>query len=393
MQWKTYLSAMVITSLLVSTPFAGAKPYTPLDDSAVLERLPEKLDPSLAELKRMRAALRANPTDLDTAARVARRSIEAARDSGDPRFLGQAQAALAAWWTAADPPPQALLLRATVKQSQHDFSGSLIDLDRLLAVRAADGQALLTRATIFTVQGRYADAKRDCAKLFRLTTGLVTTACVAGASSLNGEAASAYRGLVEALGRPGETAGTRAWALTLAGEIAARRSDSLAAEAHFREALALDPRDAYLRGAYADFLLDEHRAPEVLPLLVDLTANDSLLLRLALAEQAIPERHADYMSHQQDLANRFAAARRRGDTLHQREEARFRLEVTKDVPAALALAKANWSVQRESADLRILAAAARASGDTGAMKTVKDWIATTRIEDAAVIALVDGASR
>ena len=127
-------------------------------------------------------------------------AIEAARETGDPRFLGQAQAALAPWWTAADPPPAALLLRATVKQSQHDFSGALADLDRLLAARAGDGQALLTRATILTVQGRYADAQRDCAKLLRLASGLVTTACFAGAASLNGDAAGAYR-------RPGAGAG------------------------------------------------------------------------------------------------------------------------------------------------------------------------------------------
>src|SRR5262249_35444043 len=154
-------------------------PFIPADDSQVLERLPEKLDPSLAELKRLRVALAQRPEDLALATRLARRAIEAAREAGDPRYLGQAQAALAPWWNLGDPPPAALLLRATVKQSTHDFTGALADLDRLIAQRPADGQALLTRATVLTVQGRYNDARADCARIARLTIPLVTSACAA----------------------------------------------------------------------------------------------------------------------------------------------------------------------------------------------------------------------
>ena len=385
--WK-WMAVAIVTAVAINGG-ALAAPYTPADDGVVLERLPEALDPALAELKRMRAALRANPNDLDHAARLARRCIEAARETGDPRFLGQAQAALAPWWAAADPPPPALLLRATIKQSQHDFSGALADLDRLLAVRAGDGQALLTRATILTVLGRYADSQRDCAKLVRLASGLVTTTCLAGASSLNGDAAGAYRGLVQALARAGDTAGTRAWALTLAAEIAARRGEAGAADIHFREALALDPRDAYLVAAYADFLLGQARAREAASLLADSAKNDALLLRLALAERSLPDKRGEFADHRRELADRFAAARRRGDTVHLREEARFRLDVENDIPAALVLAKANWNVQREPADLRILAAAARASGENDARRTVTDWLASTRLEDVAVVALAE----
>jgi predicted Zn-dependent protease len=388
--WKWGAALAAAVSMMGA---AVATPYLPADDRVVLERLPEKLDPALGELKRMRLALKANPSNLDIALRVARRSIEAARETGDPRFLGQAQAALAPWWAAADPPAAALLLRATVRQSQHDFAGALADLDRLLAARPGDGQALLTRATILTVQGRYADAQRDCARLMRLASGLVTTACLASASSLHGDAAGAYRGLTQALQRAGDAADAREWALTLAAEIAWRRGDATAAEAHFREALALDSRDGYLLGAYADFLLDRNRAHEVLTLLAGGTRNDALLLRLALAEKALPERHSEFAVHRQQLADRFAAARQRGDTLHLREEARFRLDIEDDPPAAVALALANWNVQREPADLRILAATARASGNGEAGRIVTAWLASTRIEDAAVLALAGGPSQ
>src|SRR6476659_3468090 len=157
---------MAIAAALVLVPAGlAAKPSLPESDSVVLERLPEKGDPALAQLKRMRAVLMSNPRDLDIAVPVVRKALEAARTLGDPRFLGQAQAALAPWWKGDDVPPAALLLRATLKQSQHDFAGSLADLDRLLDAHPALAQARLTRATVLGVVGRYADARRDCARL------------------------------------------------------------------------------------------------------------------------------------------------------------------------------------------------------------------------------------
>jgi predicted Zn-dependent protease len=379
--------AIALVAFSVCAGDAASKPYVPQDDAAVLERLPERGDAALRDLKRMRAALAATPRDLDYAAAVAQRAIEAARETGDPRFLGQAQAALRPWWTAADPPARALLLRATVKQSQHDFEGALADLDRILAQEPANGQALLTRATVLTVTGEYGKARRDCARLARLASPLVVTACLASPSSLTGEAPSAYRALVSALARSGEDPAVQLWGLTLAAEIAARRGDAAGAERHFRNALAFDARDPYLRGAYADFLLDQGRPRDVLPLVRDDLQNDALLLRLALAEQALPEVRAAFEAHRQELAARFDAARARGDALHRREEARFRLALADDPRGALALARDNWAVQREAADLRILAAAAHAAGDRDARQIVDAWIAANRLEDAALVVL------
>ncbi len=379
--------AWLLLTLLLGAP-AFAKPYLPTDDGAVLERLPEKTDPSLRDVKRLRAALDRNPGDLTLAVRLARCAIEAGRETGDPRFFGQAQAALASWWKQPDPPAQALLLRATLKQSTHDFPGALADLDRLIAANPRDGQALLTRATVLTVQGRYAEARADCARIARLTVPLVTIACDAAPASVSGDAASAYRALTGALAARAADAGLAEWAQTLAGEIAQRRGDATAAEAHFRAALALDPRDPYLLGAYADFLLDRDRPAEVVPLLKDYTRNDNLLLRLALAEARLPELGSSFAAHRTDLEDRFDAARRRGDTLHRREEARFALEIAKNSARALALARENWNVQRESADLRILLSAAKAAGDTAALREAGDWVRAHRLEDAAVAALL-----
>jgi hypothetical protein len=169
----------------------------------VLEHLPEKNDLALAQLKRMRVTLMTNPRNLNLAISVVRRALEAGRRLGDPRFFGQAQAALAPWWSGEDVPPTALLLRATLKQSQHDFEGSLADLDRLLAAEPALAQARLTRATVLSVRGRYADARHDCEQLKGYVAPIVVIGCDATPASLTGNAAGAYGALVQVLARVG----------------------------------------------------------------------------------------------------------------------------------------------------------------------------------------------
>lgn len=388
---KTRLVTLLIAAIAcVAIGTASAIPFVPSGDDVVLERLPEKGDPALRELKRMRAVLGVAPRNLEVAAAVARRAIEAARATGDPRFLGQAQAALSPWWAAPEAPAVVVLLRATIRQSQHDFTGALADLDRLLTANPRAAQARLTRATVLTVVGRYAEAQADCNELAAIAAPLVVAGCRAPPASLSGDAERAYAELLRVLAKPGTDAATVEWALTLAAEIAQRRGDAVAAEQHYRAALALDPNDAYLKGAYADFLLDGGRPREVLPLVADDIKNDALLLRLLLAEQQLPDRRDAFAAHRADMAARFDAARRRGDSLHRREEARFRLAVERDVPGALSLARDNWNVQREPADLRILVDAARAADDAPTLRLATDWIAKTRLEDKAVTAALAG---
>jgi len=348
--------AVLLVGTLLAAPVLAA-PAIPVSDDVVLERLPESRDPSIATLKKMRALVRAAPQDLRVATLYARRAVDASRATGDPRYLGQAQAALQPWWSADDPPSPALLLRATIKQSLHDFDGALADLDRLLARAPDDAQARLTRATVRAVVGRAVEARADCDRLDRAVPALVAAACRASAD------ASTWRALDAALAADTTSpAGIRTWALTIAGEMAARRGDAVGADARFREALALDPNDAYLAGAYADFLIDAGRHAEAARLLDNRTRHDALLLRLVIAERQLPERRERYEADRAELAARFDATRRRGDSVHRREEARYALEVEDDPARALTLARANFAMQKEPADARLLADAARAAG-------------------------------
>ena len=374
--------APLLLALLAAFHGASAEPYMPASGAQVLERLPARLDPVQRELAGMRAALATNPADLGRATALAQRYIEQARRDGDPRYLGYAQAALKPWWRQPRDaaPAEVLVLRATLAQSTHDFGAALADLDEVLRRDGANAQAWLTRATIQLVTGDYPGARASCARLLGRAPDLVLQTCLASVGSVSGQARASYDNLERILAaRPDAAVPLRAWAATLLAEMAERLGEHGAAETHFRAALKADPDDSYLQAAYADFLLQRGRAPEAARLLESHTANDALLLRHAIALQAMGSPQA--AQQRAVLRARFEAARRRGDTVHRREEARFALDLAGDPREAVRLAKLNWAVQKEPADLRILAQAAAASGDADAARLVRDWLRHSRIED------------
>ena len=367
---------------------ARAAPFLPANDDVVLERLPDAGEGQSRALQARHRALAADPRNLDLALTVARADLDRARALGDPRYLGRAQAALAPWPAAAGAPPETMLLRAIILQSNHDFAGALAALDQVLRQHAANGQAWLTRAAIHQAQAEYHAALADCGQVAGLVLGLVPDVCTASAMSLTGHAPLALRAVQLSL-QTNATEAARApsvamWALTLAAETADRLGDP-AAEAWFGRAMALDANDPYLLGAWSDWLLDHGRADEVRTLLAGKTRIDPLLLRLALAEQALGD--PAEAGHVADLAARFEASRLRGDSVHRREEARFQLALLNRPAPALALARANWDVQREPADARILLEASLAARQPEAAGPVLAWLKGNAVQDARLTAL------
>lgn len=362
-----------------------AAPYIPAKGSDVIERLPQRADPVQQELRRLRAQLAANPNNLDVATAVARKHIATARSETDPRYFGYAQAALAPWWSMPAPPPEVRLLRATLLQSTHHFPEAMHDLDAIVAADPQNPQAWLTRATVQTVRGDYDAATKSCARLSSLTSQLISNTCIASIGAMTGRAKPSEALLDMTLRRETDAEpDMQVWVLTLLGEMAERRGDAMAAEERYKRALALAPRDSYLLGAYADFLLDQKRAAEVVALVKDQTRIDGLLLRYALALRQVPGSEARLRAADAELAARFGAATQRGDTVHQREQARYELHVRGDSKAALALALKNWDVQKESADMRVLLEAALAARDSKAAANVLAWVARHAVEDVAV---------
>lgn len=379
--------------LLVMTAMTHAMPYIPQSGAEVLERLPRRNDPAQSEIQRLRTALAARPDDLRVALALSKRYIDMWRNGGDPRYLGYAQAALTPWWTMPRPPLEVQVMRATLLQSTHHFSAALADLDAVLAADPGNAQAWLTRATILQVVGDYAQAAQSCKGLAEHAPALVSVTCAATVASLRGHAANSYRRLDAALAaNPQESADLQLWVLTILGEMAVRLGNTQAAQAHFQKALALGIPDNYLLAAYADFLLDQQRPAQVINLLKDKTQTDALLLRYAIALKATGS--GDFARYRDMLAQRFKAAQLRGDTTHQREQARFELDIMEN-PAALTIAQQNWQVQKEPADTMLLLRAAAAANNPGAAGPVLAWLQQTGLEDqrmAPLIARLKGAS-
>jgi hypothetical protein len=168
------------------------------------------------------------------------------------------------------------------------------------------------------------------------------------------------------------------WVLTRLAETEDRLGHHAEAEAAYVRAQALGLTDGYLLAAHADFLLDRGRPAEVLTLLRGKERSDLLLLRLAIAAKALNAPEAAGWAA--DLTARFDAARLRGDTVHQKEEARFALAVLGDAKRALPLASANFVVQLEPADARTLLEAALAAKQPAAAAPALKWLDASGIE-------------
>ena len=363
---------------------AAAAPYRPQADSQVLATvLARASDPRAQELLALRAAWRAAPQDLDRAVALAQRYFEQVAAEGDPRYIGYAQAALQPWWDLTAPPVPVRVLRAMLLQFDHRFESALADLAAALQAQPDNGAAWSWQTAILMVRADYDAARLSCAGLAPLATPLVAVACRAQVDAVTGHAAQAAATLRSALQLvPAASADERLWALTRLAETEERRGEFAAAEKAFNDALNLGVPDVYLQAAFADFLLDRGRAAEVLLLLAEGRRADVLLLRLALAAKTAKSPQAPALAA--ELAARFDAARQRGDTSHRKEESRFVLALQGDVPRALALARQNWSEQREPADARILLEAALAARDRAAAQPVLDWMKAWRVESRAL---------
>ncbi len=361
---------------------AAAAPYVPKDDATVLEHLPVKpADPVGRELRTLRARLAAQPDDLDAAVSIGRRYFRLAMSEGDPRFVGYAEAALRPWSGRKDSPHDVLVLRALLQQYRHDFAGALEDLTAAAVSDPGNPEVWLWRAAILLVQADYTGAESACEALRETAQSLDWVGCKTSVEGVTGRAARAYASLSESLARArGVRAGPRLWMLTRLAEFSLALGEADRAERHFKEALSLGVNDQFLLAAYADFLLDRARPAEVVTLLADWTRSDALLLRLALAEKAVGAPALN--EHVRTLKARFDAAALRGDKLHQQEEARFNLHLLGEKSRALALAKENWTLQREPRDARILLEAALAANDAGAARPALDWLERSGYEDA-----------
>ena len=376
------LPPALLTVLLVLTgALAHAAPYTPENDSVLVERLPGRAsDPATRRVESLRKQLAARPDDAQLRIEIARRYFDMAMAQGDPRYVGYASAALAPLAKMAAAPANYDMALGLIQQFSHQFEPALASLSKAVALDPTSPEPLLWRTAIFMVQARYPEAAAECARVVPLAEPLLGTGCSAYVEATTGQLQPAFEKLAAAVkASPQASSELLLWQNTRLAEMAWRLQRFDVAENYFKNALKQGVTDQFLLGAYADFLLARQRPAEVLTLLADWERSDILLLRLALAGKALGDkRSADWAAQ---LRDRFEAAARRGDRLHEQEAARFELDIEGNAAKATQLAKLNYEVQKEPRDADILMRAALAANQAKLAQPALDWLRTSRYED------------
>jgi hypothetical protein len=135
---------VVFTGFFCSTGGMSA-PFTPQTPQTVLTTVYPSNDIELSNLRQARRELQKQPGNLNIALSLAQGYLEYGAKNADPRYTGYAQAVLAPWSTPQTTPSARLLvLRATIRQRLHDFTGAMADIKAALAQDPQDPQAWVT---------------------------------------------------------------------------------------------------------------------------------------------------------------------------------------------------------------------------------------------------------
>lgn len=360
---------------------AATDRFIPADPGFVVASLDRAPDPGLHALV---VAWRAEPAG-DAATALATALLERARTLREPNYVGRAESVLAPLTehgTAAQ-----RRLHAETLQFRHAFTRAESLLDAVLSEDPRDSAARTQRASIRLVRGDFPGARADCARLVAAadSSAAIGVACLAEALAGTGDM---ERGRVLLATFPIDRADlrARAYLLTVRAELAERASDSVAAIADYRAALALDPHSDPIRAALADALLARGEREAARRVLDIERPSLALLLRQALAANGSERATLDAR-----VRDWLGLERARGDATHHREAALLALAAGRSAEA-LAAARANFEIQRELPDVRVLAGAAVAARDAGAQRALRAWLDSTGFDDAVSERILAGSS-
>ena len=276
-------------------------------------------------------------------------------------------------------PSRSGIAAADEAQLRHDFAAARSELDRLLAADPRDLEARLMSANLRLLAGEFDGARADCQRVLETGALYVGTICLASTQT-GRNSVQRGRAMIAALGDHGEAANElQVWRLLTEADLASRAGDDDAARALLERAHALDPAHEEALTQLASQLLDAGEPQRALVLASAPGASPSRLVVRLRAAIALGDPRAAKWHHELDEV--LAADRRRGIPPHLREEAELALYVDGDYAAALALARQNFATQRDTRDLRLLAAAAKAQGDRAAIAELRGWMAETGFED------------
>ena len=367
---------------------AAADRFVPDDPAFVVANIRQLMPDE--KLRALAGAWRAEPAAEAPAVALAAELIERARALREPSYVGRAEAVLAPIVKGGAAGLATRRLYAGTLQYRHEFAAAEELLDAVLRAAPRDAAARAQRASVRLVRGEFPGARADCAQLAAGggAAAAIGIGCLAEAYAGSGNIEQAEALLrTYPLGEDPARAAEHAYLLTVRGELRERASDLDGAIADYRAALALQPGDDSIRAGLADALAargDTRDAAAVLDI-----ARPSLALLVRGASLTAGSRRDELRER---AAAWLALETARGDNVHNREAALLALQAG-DAAHALAAAQANFTVQRELPDVRILARAAVAADNLPAQQQLRDWLHRTGFKDAVTENMLSGAAR
>ena len=366
-----------LACLLVSGTAYAATALHPSRGDEVVERLPT--------ITRVRPATKA-PAIADPAAAItsaitqAHAHIATARQTGDTRYWGRAQAVLAPWWDQANAPVDLAVLQATVQQGRHDFQAARRILQAAVLRAPGHAQGWLNLASLERLSGHYPEALRACEAVARAGQNLYALACQLETQSLQGQFDAARKGFTQLLASAQDPSQI-SWLQSLLAESEERAGRDTAARTAYQRSLQAQP-DLYTSIALSDLLLRTGQTAQALAVLQPLPPTDAVLLRQATAMRRLD--NPAWKTLRATLGEWSGELARRGDdlSLHGREQALVALWLDDDAPAALRIARRNLDLQREPIDWWVALQSARQAKDTAAVQQLHKDMQQVGIVDA-----------
>lgn len=313
-----------------------------------------QMQPELADNDNLLPLLKAFQAAPSTTNRLQLASayLQRARHPGWSSYFHDAEALLANFQAEPQHREHLILLQADILQQQHQFTAALALLEPLLSATPHQLQANLMAARIHLALGDTIGAQRACNRLMREALFFFAT-CSYEVTGRKGQWSAAYSGLKALLQQnPDLPAELAIWTRGILAEQAEQLGQLDAAVAWLEPILTEAPTSLWLK--WADLKLAIKQPEAVYQRLVTLAADaeleDSLLLRLALAEQELG--HPSHFGHQ--LQQQMQVRILRQDQEHAADLAHYFLRVSPDPQAALQWATINYNSAREPDDLALL---------------------------------------
>lgn len=338
--------------------------------------------------------------------------IQHGKQQAKTRYIGYAQALLEPLLDRNPSDSRLLLLQAEIAEFQHRFPETIELLQQAIAssnTRRNRANAHLRLANLYTLQGQYAKAARECQFLRRLTTSVFQQSCTVVIQSRTGQLTKAQQ-VIEQMqtGHTAENTNTakdpkwQAWLANTQAELAAQTStSSISPSQYFQQAIQHEPDDLHYRLSYVDWLLlhanNTTPAQEAERILQPAPNSIGVQIRRAYID-LLQERPTSPVAatRRENIDNFFQRAELTNDQGSLRELAYYQFFVQQHYALALTLALQNWQIQKEPLDTYLVLAAnakllaqndhkltpAQAEALAAEVKSVRQFLDQNQYEDA-----------